>query len=49
VRRQIHALKGTVRRVVVRDCATLFRSLNAQVVQTLCAPLDAMSDCGSGR
>ncbi len=35
VRRQIHALAGTPRSVVVRDCATLFRSLNAQVLDFL--------------
>jgi hypothetical protein len=35
VRRQIHALQGTPRTVVVRDCAALFRSLNAQVLDFL--------------
>ncbi len=35
VRRQIHALKGTPRTVVVRDCAALFRLLNAQVLDFL--------------
>jgi len=35
VRRQIHTLKGTPRAVVVRDCAALFQSLNAQVLDFL--------------
>ncbi|MGA2013431.1 MAG: hypothetical protein ABSH51_23250 [Solirubrobacteraceae bacterium] len=34
-RRQIPALKRTARTVVVRDCAALFRSLNAQVLDFL--------------
>lgn len=35
VRQRIHALKGTPRTVVVRDCAALFSSLNAQVLDFL--------------
>jgi hypothetical protein len=35
VRRQIHTLKATPRTVVVRDCAALFRSLNAEVLDFL--------------